>query len=131
LVKNINSYIFLIFLIIIFKFFRIFENLFVYYWIVFEFWKKKRRPVPPFPTQSFPPLDPTYPADPSDPTDLEQITAKPLKINSFRQNPTTRTNLSHPDPIRSMFNTLVKRREEIYIYNCYFLFTFIFYSLSL
>jgi hypothetical protein len=37
LVKNINSYIFLIFLIIIFEFVGIFENLFEFYWVIFEF----------------------------------------------------------------------------------------------
>jgi hypothetical protein len=45
--QNINSYIFLISLIIIFEFFEIFENLFEFYWVVFEFWKKKNPPICP------------------------------------------------------------------------------------
>jgi len=79
LVKNINSYTFLIFLIIIFEFFKIFENLFGFYWVVSEFWKRKKKNAP---TGLIPnPTRPTLGPNSSIPTGLGRVAAKPPKMD--------------------------------------------------
>jgi hypothetical protein len=90
LVKNINSYIFLIFLIIIFEFLRIYLD-FIGLFLNFE--KKKN---------SW-----TRPAPPTRPT--RRVTAKPSKMDPSRENSLTRPAKTRrpvqtcPDPIQPRF----------------------------